>query len=684
MPAEIVGFLREEATFGEKQALKLLKQNLPKEFTVYVETPLHNKRDIRYPDFIVLTNYGVIVLEVKDWVTVTFADPSGATIRTREGKERHEPNPVGKAREFALVLSSELKKRLHTAGNQQNIPWSYAAILVNLPYSVITQLRNPWGEEFVWGEDDLIVPDLLQTRLKMIFTAERLRSLSRTELDMIRAVIYPVVEIKQEGQPAFVLDTKQEKIVAEPVHNEPDVTLAKTKQKVAARRQDDLFKSIETSDQSEELELPEEGRKYSQNTSIRLLRGIAGSGKSLVLIQRAKFLAAQYPEWKIGVFTFNKSLQQHLEQQFQGTSIKPRTFHGECQSLLHLQGERSVLDDWLEYNRLDYPIIRNFGKDFVGEEINWIRDLGITEIGDYLSLERKGRGKIRPTSDQRKELFGLHQVYLTHLAEKGSWDFPLLPSKVLDGLAIGKYSKGQYDAILIDEAQDWAPIWFKIINQLLNPDHGLLFLADDPSQSIYRYFSWKEKGVHVVGRTRWLQVPYRNTYEIYRAAYSMIANNEEIQKSLSDQGEMIQPEIESDRMRHGERPLIRKFKSNELEIDFIRQKIDALRLKKISDDQIAVLCRHKTNVNNLQKELGNHGVRIQPMHGFKGLETSVVFIPCLQNTFTDPGPEQEAMERRLLYMAMSRARQELYMTSSGKLPNAFDELRKQRLVDYLE
>ncbi len=54
--AEIIGFLRDDsATFGEKLVLKLLRQNLPKEFTVFVETPIHKKREIRYPDFIVLT-----------------------------------------------------------------------------------------------------------------------------------------------------------------------------------------------------------------------------------------------------------------------------------------------------------------------------------------------------------------------------------------------------------------------------------------------------------------------------------------------------------------------------------------------------------------------------------------------------------------------------------------------------
>ena len=106
--------------------------------------------------------------------------------------------------------------------------------------------------------------------------------------------------------------------------------------------------------------------------------------------------------------------------------------------------------------------------------------------------------------------------------------------RCLESIKRGRAATKTYDAILIDEAQDWAPSWLQVVNQLLDPQHGLLFLADDPSQSIYRYFSWKEKGVDVVGRTRWLRVPYRNTYEIYQAAYSMIANHEEIQGSLSE------------------------------------------------------------------------------------------------------------------------------------------------------
>ena len=110
--AEVFGELRKgEATFGEELVLNKLRANLPRDFVVYVECPLRDTRNLRFPDFIVLTNYGVLVLEVKDWVEILKADAYGGDIRTRSGEVRHEKNPVLTARDFALALTNMLKKR---------------------------------------------------------------------------------------------------------------------------------------------------------------------------------------------------------------------------------------------------------------------------------------------------------------------------------------------------------------------------------------------------------------------------------------------------------------------------------------------------------------------------------------------------------------------------------------------
>jgi len=676
--AEVIGFLRNSATFGEKKVLQLLSDNLPKEFIVYVETPLYKERDIRYPDFVVLTNYGVLVLEVKDWVVLEGrATPHGVTVRNRDGTTRHEPNPVNQARNSAIVLSQKLNEKRKTDQAVEAIPWSYAVVLFNLPTPVITQLRTPWGEEFVLGKADLENRDLLLNRIKRTFPTTRLRPLTKKELDLVRATIYPVVEIEMPDREAFVLDQQQEKIVAEPVRQVEEQPL-KQKQ---GEQQDRLFSS--TTEDEDAKPQPLLGEKISRDVSIRLVRGFSGSGKTLVLIQRARFLAAQYPEWRIAVLTYNKQLQTQLEKSLLGTGIQAKTFHGLCKQLTKIYNDNPAkLEDWLAENQKDFPIIAELGKDFAEREIDYLRDLGVPAKEKYLKMERKGMGREqRISTEQRAKIYELLTSYRQCLRDNDLWDFPELPLILQERLDKSADPSELFDAILIDEAQDWAPIWFKVINRLLNAKNGLLFLADDPSQSIYRNFSWREKSVEVVGRTRWLKVPYRNTYEIYQAAYEMISDNDEIQNSLKEEGEWIRPEVNPVEMRHGKRPLVQKLANTREEIYRVKNIIDSLKTDGIREDQIAVLTRYRREAKDLERFLQDTSVVINPIHGFKGLEMEAVILPHIHLMFQDA--EEETSERRLIYMAMSRAREQLYLTYSGRLPTPFNTLRTKNLVDFL-
>ena len=130
--AEVIGYLRNEATYGEQETLRYLLSHLPKEFVIYIEPPLRKKRDIRYPDFVVLTNYGYVVLEVKDWVNIVSATPHEAVIRGGDGKERHEPNPVTKTREYALILDQMIRAD-YREGEVSSVPFSYAVVLIHQP-----------------------------------------------------------------------------------------------------------------------------------------------------------------------------------------------------------------------------------------------------------------------------------------------------------------------------------------------------------------------------------------------------------------------------------------------------------------------------------------------------------------------------------------------------------------------
>lgn len=682
--AEVRGELRENATYGEKETLRLLKQNLPNEYTIYVEVPIHKYREIRYPDFIILTDYGVIVLEVKDWVLVEYPNPTGAIIRSRNNETHSEPNPVTKARDMAISLSELLNKKCNSDSHGEAIPWSYAAILFNLPSSIITQLYEPWGEEFVLGKFDLEKSTSLVEKLKMTFPMRRIHPLSQYELDMVRATIYPIVEIEVKDRKPFVLDMQQEKIVAEPIHQDlPEETKKKSEKEIPAQ-QNFLFDYSEpVRSQSQEDEMPETGKRIVQNTSVRLVRGFSGSGKTLVLIQRAKYLEAMNPDWKIAVLTYNKPLQTELSTSFMHSNIKPQTFHSLCHQYIEMpEKKEATFKNWFEGSNTNFSVLQNMGEDSLIHEINWLQDMGVATVEQYLNLERHGIGKeFRVSAEVRKVIFNLYTNYRAHLRENTLWDWHELPLVLLELLENGKLIPQKFDALLIDESQDWAPIWFRVMNHFLDQEHGLLFLTDDPSQSIYKHFSWKEKSVNVVGRTRWLKVPYRNTYEIYNAAYSMIEGNEEIQNSLRVEGELIKPEISKDEMRHGSNPVLRRCTDTADERMKIKTIIGSLINDGYHESQITVLMRYKSDIEPISEILSETDVEVHPIHSFKGLEREVIIIPHLQNTFTRV--DEEVAERRLLYMAMSRARSRLYMTYSKRLPKAYYHLRDRKLVDSL-
>src|SRR5262245_8056904 len=83
----------------------------------------------------------------------------------------------------------------------------------------------------------------------------------------------------------------------------------------------------------------------------------------------------------------------------------------------------------------------------------------------------------------------------------------------------------QYDAVLIDEAHDFEPDWFRCVTRFLKGGpEGDLLIALDGAQNLYNRshtFTWKGVGVQAQGRTRWLDRNYRNTEQILELAWQV-------------------------------------------------------------------------------------------------------------------------------------------------------------------
>jgi hypothetical protein len=667
MAAQMYGELREDATHGERMVYKRLREYLPKEYSVYVECPLPSRHRIpRFPDFVVLTNYGVVVLEVKDWVMLERADRFGAEVRTRKGQVRREKNPVTETRELALELDNLLRSQ------GQSVDWGYAVILPNLPKTTLANLRITWGEGQVWGEDDLL-PDIVLKRLSATRPSWAQHNLSREQIQKIRQIINPVIEFEHPDRPLVILDEAQERIVVEPVR--PGIPAEEDEKPVVQQ----LDLALPQAEPSEEV-LPEAAQRLVQSLSVRLLRGPAGSGKTIVLTQRARYLAAQHPQWKILVLTYNRPLCDQLQRMLNSVKqLEVRTLHSLCGILWNRSADSpQVLEDrlrtWLTEQKSRFPVIQKAGVDFLEQEITWIKDIGFTEQEAYVTSIRKGMGERRLSAEDKQGIFQVMQAYDRFIQESSLVDYVDLPGLTLKALQTERIQRPLYDAVLIDEAQDFAPTWIRIVKEVVKPD-GALFLADDPSQSIFRFFSWREKGLEVVGRTRHLKLPYRNTFEIYRAAQALL-ENDPILKERLQQEEFLPAEVDERNMRHGKKPVLQQFKTFEQECNAIHDQVRFWLQRGIKPAQIGVLHPRKAKLDELSKALRGTEVKPDTLPHTKGLEYEVVILSQAQLIFEyADNNERKSVALRQLFMAMTRAREHLMICYEGRLSEVFEPLR---------
>jgi superfamily I DNA/RNA helicase len=433
-----------------------------------------------------------------------------------------------------------------------------------------------------------------------------------------------------------------------------------------------------------EKEMPEEAAELKRAPHVRLVRGFAGTGKTDVLILRAHYLHEQFPELDILVTTFNHPLwQQRLRPELDGVAdvVKFDTLcasiyrkkHGCWRSPVATNG---VVAAMAAHN----PQVDEFGRDFLTEEFIWMKETERTSRTQYVTGVREGRGTLSRRALSRKmkeQVFDLFEVYEERLGAMPAYDWVDLHDRVRAYLEEGIAPDKRYDVVLVDEAQHFAPTWMSILDHFVKPG-GSLFLCDDPSQSVYRYFSWRQKGVEVVGRTRWLQVPYRNTREIFQAAYALIAENPLAQQLLAESAEAVTPELAHAKMRSGQQPQVHEFATWRDEQAFVVAEVNKLVQGGVYPSEIAVLHDEK-HVRNKYQSLLPSGVNIYEVRKQTGLEYKVVFVPQVQQMVTRAVgrslAEEEARNKLKFYMTMTRARDRLYILYTRKWPSCLDGLR---------
>ena len=242
---------------------------------------------------------------------------------------------------------------------------------------------------------------------------------------------------------------------------------------------------------------------------------------------------------------------------------------------------------------------------------------------------------------------------------------------------------GQYDAVLIDEGHDFRPEWFKLVVQMIHPDSRSLLVLYDDAQSIYggkkkRPFTFSSVGVEARGRTTILKINYRNTAEILAVAQAFADELLKPTNTEDDSAPTVQPISAG---RHGQKPLLIKLPSLTDEAEYLATKLLDAKNSGLNWNDMAITYRHggiaRSVANILEKRKipyqiqgqgkknfspGHDSVKLVTMHSSKGLEFPLVCIPGLGDITEKSDDDQD--EKKLLYVAMTRATHELVMTYS--------------------
>jgi len=274
-----------------------------------------------------------------------------------------------------------------------------------------------------------------------------------------------------------------------------------------------------------DLEQDADAKAISTDLNVRVVTGVAGCGKTLVLVHRAALLAAHFPTQRVLVVSHNKPLIRDLERRVKrfkaAGRIECRTFYSWLARLAPTPGEMLKpyeVTRWMARERrvLDPEgVMKRFPENWLIEEMGWMFDHEHADEG-YLTVERKGRG-IPLVLKQRQVMLALAQKFRAHLRQENECDWSEWPLHVAQQ-QLPVFRQPQFDHLLIDEAQFFAPVWLRLLTSVLKPG-GHLFLCADPTQGfLRRRTSWTEIGLDVRNRSYRLERPYRSTRAILEFA----------------------------------------------------------------------------------------------------------------------------------------------------------------------
>ena len=307
-------------TGGEKRVSERLEQKLEDDYLLWYDVPVGLKQ--RHPDFVVFhPRRGLLVLEVKDWKadTIRHADSTQFTLVTERGLIK-ENNPLLQARAYALEIGVVLERDpalRYPEGSRYAgkliMPWGWGVVLANITRKQFDEgaLGEVLPEHLVLCRDELyetVDAEAFQERLWAMFPQVFPVTMTLPQIDRVRWHLFPELRV-EAGSGQFGLFGPTDAAVR-PLEI-PDLI------KVMDGQQEQLARSL--------------GGEH------RVIHGVAGSGKTMILGFRAMQLARELTK-PILVLCYNKTLAARLEQLIGerglGEKVQVYNFHKWCRKML--------------------------------------------------------------------------------------------------------------------------------------------------------------------------------------------------------------------------------------------------------------------------------------------------------------------------------------------------------------
>jgi hypothetical protein len=585
-------------TSGERRVAERLEQKLDDDYLLWYDVAVGPKH--QHPDFVVMhPRRGILILEVKDFrlSTLISADKQTWEIHGDAGPKTIA-SPIEQARQYAhqVVKAMERDPQLvQGEGPYQGklaFPWTYGVVLPNISRAQFerAELGQAMDGHRVICQDEMLESvdaEELQSRLWDMFPYMRGGVMSLPQMDRVRWIMFPEVRVPVSDQ--LFDDTDEEADL-------PSIM------RVMDLQQEQLARSL--------------------GDGHRVIHGVAGSGKTMVLGYRAEYLAKAHKSQgevaskPILILCYNEPLAVKLASLMAAKGLAAQVhavhFHKWCRDQLVAYGQT------LPANNLPVDV----------------------KMGEMVQ-------------------------------------------RVIEGVDRKQIPSGQYQAVLIDEGHDFAPEWLKLVTQMVDPTTNSLLVLYDDAQSIYersrsKQFSFKSVGIQAQGRTTILKINYRNTRQILQTANLIAAELLTAEDHDEDGIPLLKPVSCG---RDGEAPIIIRLPSLREEVAQMVDQLSAAHQEGHAWGDMAMICRRWSEMEACGRALKQRGlphqvrkgsgtfnpaadtIKVLTMHASKGLEFPVVALVGVGHM---PAPgEDEREEAKLFYVGATRATQRLVIGASG-------------------